>query len=163
MRNCHDVDAMLVGNVEDCEQDICNIILSLNEDSHLRLYINSVGGEVYSALSIAELMRLRDVRATAYVLGECHSAALIPFAACQTRFVSPSSSFLFHDMTVGADAVSAKHIQRWSTHMHWINRQFLDTLSDMFCIPREQIDKWAGHERYLKSKDLVGAGIAALF
>ena len=44
------------------------------------------------------LLRYRQLEATAIVLGECSSAALMVFAACRRRFVTPYSTLLFHRM-----------------------------------------------------------------
>ena len=44
----------------------------------------------------ASIIRLRGLRVTGIVAGECSSAAILPFAACERRFVTPHSTLLFH-------------------------------------------------------------------
>ena len=60
------------------------------------IWFDSCGGSVYTGLALASLIRLRGLRATAVVAGECSSAALLPFAACERRIVTPHSTLLFH-------------------------------------------------------------------
>ena len=62
------------------------------------IYFDSCGGSVYSGLSLATLIRTREFKTTAVVMGECSSAALMPFAACRRRFVTKVSTLLFHPM-----------------------------------------------------------------
>jgi ATP-dependent protease ClpP protease subunit len=58
-------------------------------------YIDSAGGSVFGALAVLTMLRYRRLKATAMVIGECSSVALLLFAACRKRLVPPHSTFLF--------------------------------------------------------------------
>ena len=81
---------------EETVGDLLRELLEVEPGGAATLYFDSSGGSVYSALAVAALIRHRRIDATAVVLSECSSAALIVFAACRRRQVTPLSVFLFH-------------------------------------------------------------------
>ena len=92
------VEIALVGDLTDNESELTDKLLSVPAGGICTLYIDSPGGSPYCAMSLAALVKLRRLSATAVVTGECSSAALWPFAACERRMVMPYSVFLFHPM-----------------------------------------------------------------
>ena len=86
----------VIGDVDDWEGDVVKGLLELPPRSECVFYIDSMGGSVYGALAVMTLLRHRQLEATAIVLGECSSATLLLFAACQRRFVTAYSILLFH-------------------------------------------------------------------
>src|SRR5438876_9817400 len=88
----------VVGEVDDWEADVIHALLELPRGGECVFYIDSAGGSVFGALAVLTLMRHRQLEGMAIVLGECSSAALLLFAACRRRFVTPYSTLLFHRM-----------------------------------------------------------------
>src|SRR5262245_62736004 len=88
----------VVGEVDDWEADVIHALLEVPKGGECVFYIDSAGGSVFGALAALTLMRYRELSGTAVVLGECSSAALLLFAACHKRIVTPYSTFLFHRM-----------------------------------------------------------------
>ena len=97
------LEFVLVGDVDDWERDVIREILDAKPRRDCVFYIDSMGGSVYGALAVTTLMRRRDLQCTGVVLGECSSASLLIFAACQKRLVTRYSTLLFHRMRWQSD------------------------------------------------------------
>src|SRR3954453_6656489 len=92
------VEIPMIGEVDDWENDVVKELLQLRPRRECVFHIDSLGGSVYGALAITTLIRRRDLQCTGIVLGECSSASLLIFAACQKRLVTRYSTLLFHGM-----------------------------------------------------------------
>jgi ATP-dependent protease ClpP protease subunit len=88
----------VIGDVDEWENEVVKELLELSPGSECVFYIDSAGGSVYGALAVLTLLRHRKLSATAVVIGECSSAALLLFAGCKRRIVTPYSTLLFHRM-----------------------------------------------------------------
>ena len=92
------LEIAVVGDLTDNESDLTERLLGIQQGGECTMYFDSPGCSHYAAMSLVALMRLRGIRATGIVTGECSSAALWPLAACQRRLVTPFSVLLFHPM-----------------------------------------------------------------
>src|SRR5579872_1667184 len=72
----------IAGDLTEKQNDLLDKLLELPLRSRGTIYFDSCGGSAYVGISLATLIRLRGLRVTGVVLGECSSAALVPFAAC---------------------------------------------------------------------------------
>src|SRR5262245_44224453 len=107
----------VIGDVDDWEADVVKALLELPPRSTCIFYIDSAGGSVFGALAVITLLRHRHIQATAVVIGECSSAALLLFAACRQRLVTPYSTLLFHRMRWQSEKrVGADEAFRWAQH-----------------------------------------------
>src|SRR5436190_10683905 len=86
----------LAGDLTDKQMDLIDRLIEVPARSRGTVYFDSCGGSAYVGLSLAALIRLRGLDVTGVVLGECSSAALLPFAACRRRYVTPISYLFFH-------------------------------------------------------------------
>ena len=90
-------EVAVVGELfEEGQAEIIRSLLDVPHGDEVTIYIDCAGGSVYAALAVAALIRIRKLKATAIVIGECSSSAILIFAACPKRFVTPRSAFLFH-------------------------------------------------------------------
>ena len=92
------VEIAIVGDLTDSEAELTDRLLGIEPGGECTIYFDSPGGSPYCAVSLMTLIKLRDLRATGIVTGECSSATLWPFAACKRRIVTPYSVMLFHPM-----------------------------------------------------------------
>jgi ATP-dependent protease ClpP protease subunit len=114
-------------------------------------------------MSLVTLLRLRGIRATAVVTGECSSAALWPFAACQRRLVTPFSVFLFHPMKWQSEEhIGIREAAEWSRHFAELEHEMDVLLCDLFGRAADQINEWSRTHRYVTGRELVAAGLAEL-
>lgn len=151
------------GDLTEHESELTDRILDIEPGGECTLYFDSPGGSPYCAMSLMTLIRLRGLRATGIVTGECSSAALWPFAACERRFVTAYSVLLFHPMKWQSEEnVALAEAAEWARHFGQLEKDMDSLLADLFGVSREAMDKWINPGRYISGPTLAGAGLAEL-
>jgi ATP-dependent Clp protease, protease subunit len=157
------VEIALVGDLTDNEADLSEKLLGVAQGGECTLYIDSPGGSPYCALSLTALIRLRQIRATGIVTGECSSAALWPFAACARRMVMPYSVMLFHPMKWQSEEhVGLREAAEWARHFAELEQDMDKLLVEMFGQARAQVSEWIASSRYVSGRELAATGLAEL-
>ncbi|MCG8448168.1 MAG: hypothetical protein MI725_01135 [Pirellulales bacterium] len=153
----------VTGDLTEHESELTDRLLDIEPGGECTLYFDSPGGSPYCAMSLMTLIRLRGLRATGIVTGECSSAALWPFAACQRRLVTPYSVLLFHPMKWQSEEnVGLDEAAEWARHFGQLEKDMDSLLADLFGVSREVMDKWINPGRYIAGPTLAGAGLAEL-
>ena len=148
---------------EEQETDIIKSLLEIPIGEEVTFYIDSGGGSVYSAISIASLMRYREIKGTAVVLGECSSSSIMIFAACQRRFVTARSVFLFHRVKWRSEKdVRSEEAAHWVQHFKWLESEADDYQATMLGKPKEIFAKWIEEGKFVLGKDMVELGLAEM-
>jgi ATP-dependent protease ClpP protease subunit len=159
----HAAEIAVVGDVDDWEADVIKALLELPPRSPCVFYIDSAGGSVYGSLAVMTLVRHREHEATGIVLGECSSAALLLFAACSKRYVTPYSTLLFHRMRWQSDKrVAAGEAVLWARHFDAMERDIDALQARLFGTAAEQVSAWTDAGQYVTGAQLVAAGLAEL-
>lgn len=157
------VEIAIVGDLTDNEGELTDRLLSVEPGGECTLYIDSPGGSPYCAMSLMTLMRLRRIRATGVITGECSSATLWPLAACQRRIVTPYSVLLFHPMRWQSEEnVGLAEAAEWARHFGQLEKDMDGLLAEMFGVSMELMDKWINPGRYVSGREVAEAGIAEL-
>ncbi|MFM1903078.1 MAG: hypothetical protein RLZZ440_978 [Planctomycetota bacterium] len=157
------LEIALVGDLTDNESDLTERLLGIQPGGECTIYFDSPGGSPYAAMSLVGLMRLRDIRATGVVTGECSSAALWPFAACQRRLVTPYSVLLFHPMKWQSEEhIGIREAAEWSRHFADLEREMDVLLGELFGSSHELLAEWIRTHRYVTGRELAAAGLAEL-
>jgi len=157
------LEVAIVGDLTDNESDLTDRLLGVEPGGECTIYFDSPGGSPYCGMSLVTLLRLRGIRATAVVTGECSSAALWPFAACQRRLVTPFSVFLFHPMKWQSEEhIGIREAAEWSRHFAELEHEMDVLLCDLFGRSADQINEWSRTHRYVTGRELVAAGLAEL-
>lgn len=157
------VEIALVGDLTDNESELTERLLSVEPGGECMLYFDSPGGSPYCAVSLMTLIRLRGLQATGIVTGECSSATLWPFAACQRRIVTPFSVLLFHPMRWQSEEnVGLAEAAEWARHFGQLERDMDALLADLFGVSAEEMNKWINPGRYVTGRELADAGLAEL-
>jgi ATP-dependent protease ClpP protease subunit len=153
----------VIGEVDDWEADVVRSLLDLPPRSRCVYYIDSTGGSVYGALAVLTLMRHREVDGTAIVLGECSSAALLLFAACRRRIVTPFSTLFFHRMRWQSDKrVASDEATLWAQHFVEMEKE-LDALQvRLFGTAEDKIRAWTAAGSFISGPEAVAAGLAEM-
>lgn len=153
----------LIGDVDDWESDTIKSLLELPDGSDCILYFDSAGGNPYGALAIVMLMRLRRIRATGIVLGECSSSALLVFAACQHRFTGPLCTFLFHRIRWQSDKrVLSDEARQWVKHFEQMETDLDKFQHELFGTAQQATHEWNLQGRYVTGREIVAAGLAEM-
>ena len=158
------VEIALVGEVDDWENDVLKELLPLRPQRECTFYIDSMGGSVYGALAITTLIRQRKLLCTGIVLGECSSAAILVFAACQKRLVTRYSTLLFHGMRWQSDKrVGSQEAFSWAKHFEEMEQEIDQLQVRLFGTAEAKVREWTAKGEYITGLQLVEAGLAELF
>jgi ATP-dependent Clp protease, protease subunit len=154
----------VVGEVDDWEADVVKGLLEVPAGGDCVFYIDSAGGSVFGALAVLTMLRYRKLKATALVIGECSSAALLLFAGCRKRLVTPYSTFLFHRMRWQSEKrVSSGEAFHWAKHFEEMERDIDDLQVRLFGTAEKQLREWTANGQYVTGTQLVAAGLAEMF
>jgi len=157
------LEIAIVGDLTDNESDLTERLLGVEPGGECTIYFDSPGGSPYCAMSLVTLLRLRDIRATAVVTGECSSAALWPFATCRRRVVTPYSVFLFHPMKWQSEEhIGIREAAEWSRHFADLEREMDVLLCELFGTAEPLITDWIRTHRYVTGREMAEAGLAEL-
>jgi ATP-dependent protease ClpP protease subunit len=153
----------IVGDLSDNENDLVEKLMEVEPGEQCILYFNSLGGSPYSGIALSTLIRLRGLRATGIVLGECSSAAIWPFGACSKRLVTKYSVLLFHPMKWQSEEnVALAEAAEWARHFSQLETDMDRLLSELFGIDQKLLASWNTPGRYVSGPELVDAGLAEL-
>jgi ATP-dependent Clp protease, protease subunit len=157
------VEIAVIGEVDDWESDIVEKLLETRPGGECVFYIDSTGGSVYGALAVVTLLRERRMKSRAMVLGECSSAALLLFAACQHRVVTSHSTLLFHKMRWQSDRrVDSSEAVNWAQHFATLEKEMDDLQIRLFGQGGDKVREWTEKGCFVSGPQIVAAGLAEL-
>lgn len=153
----------LSGELTDKQSDLISQFVDVPAGSSGTLWFDSCGGHVYAGLAICSLIRLRGLDVTGVVVGECSSAALMPFAACSARYVTPHATLLFHPMRWQSEEdVQLEQAAEWARHFGNLEKDVDGLLAKMLDVRPEQLASWSRPGRFLTGTEIAEAGIATI-
>lgn len=162
-RHRHGWEIAISGDLSEKQSDLVEELLKLEPGSWGTLYFDSPGGNVYAGISLASLIRLRRLKATAVVLGECSSAAILPFAACPERYVLPFSTLFFHPVRSSSEEdVQLEEAAEWARHFAIIEEEMDQLLANFFGRTYEDVRGWSRPGRFFTGREVANLGLARL-
>jgi ATP-dependent Clp protease protease subunit len=157
------VEIAVVGDLTDDISDLTESLLSVPRDSYCTIYFDCPGGNPYSALSLATLIRIRNIEATGIVTGECSSAAVWIFAACRRRYVTPYSMLLLHPMKwQSGEQIGIEEAVEWARHFNILEKQMDQLLADLLDVSLESLLPWLQPGRHVSGQEFADQGLAEL-
>ena len=158
-----DWEIAINGDITDKQQELVSSLIDVPRGSRGTIFFDSGGGSVYVGLTLACMIRLRGLKPVAIVAGECSSAALFPFAACQERYVTPHSSLLFHPIRwTSEEDVRLEEAAEWTRHFKILEEDSDKLLAKLFDYPEEKLAEWIRPGRFLSGQEIADAGLAKL-
>lgn len=158
-----DWEVMLCGDLTDKQLELTERLMDVPRRSRGTLFIDSCGGNIYVGLSLAALIRLRGLDPIAVVAGECSSAALLPFAACRRRLVTPQATLLFHPLRWQSEEdVMLEQAAEWARHFQHLEADVDELLARMLGVSGDLLRQWTRPGRFLTGREVAEAGIAEL-
>ncbi|MBA3312280.1 MAG: ATP-dependent Clp protease proteolytic subunit [Planctomycetaceae bacterium] len=153
----------MCGDLTDKQFDLLDRLVAVPRGSRGTIWFDSCGGSAYVGLSLASMIRLRGLDATAVVAGECSSAAIMPFAACKRRFVTRHATLLFHPVRWHSEEnVRMEEAAEWARHFQVMEKDLDDLLTKMLPIEKEALAVWTRPGKFVGGEELVAAGVAEL-
>src|SRR5262249_9845937 len=106
----------------------------------------------------------RRLNATAVVLGECSSATILVFAACQKRLVTAHSTLLFHKMMWQSDKrIGSGEAVHWARPFDVPEHDSDALQSRLFGRAEERVREWTYGGHFVTGPQIVTEGLAELF
>ena len=156
-------ELVLSGELEDKEGGLHEKLVEVPRGSRGLIYFDSCGGSAFIGLALASLIRLRGLKATAVVVGECSSAALMPLAACSERYVTSHSTLLFHPIRwQSEEQVKLEEAAEWARHFRVMEADHEQLLARLFECHTAVIHDWSHPGRFVSGTELVEAGLARM-
>jgi ATP-dependent protease ClpP protease subunit len=151
----------ICGELTDKHGDLVDKLIDVPRRSSGTIYFDSCGGNVYAGLSLATIIRMRGLRATAVVTGECSSSTLLPFAACEKRLVTPVSTFLFHPLRWHSEEdVRIEEATEWARHFKDLEADIDQLLSALLPLEMPVLQTWTRPGRFVRGSELIALGLA---
>lgn len=146
----------LSGTIEEPEKyaEWFNTIRNAGPNDLVRIYINSYGGDLWTAIQFMRVLKESNAQVTASVEGACMSAATIVFLMADTFEISPHSMFMFHNYSGGAVGKGGEMMDQIKHERKWSEQLLRETYSD-FLKPEEI-------ESVLNNKDIWMTGEAVV-
>jgi ATP-dependent protease ClpP protease subunit len=158
-----DWEIVLSGELIEKSTELAEKLASVPKRSRGIIWFDSGGGSVYVGLALASMIRLRGLDAAGIVAGECSSAALLPFAACPRRFVTPHSTLLFHPIRWQSDEhVRLEEAAEWARHFKFVEQDLDQLVSRMFDFKLDRLSEWTRPGRFVTGPEMVEAGLAKM-
>ncbi len=154
-------ELMICGDLSDKELELTERLVSVPARSRGTIFFDSCGGSAYVGLGLAALIRLRGLDPLAVVTGECSSAAILPFAACRRRCVTPHSTLLFHPIRWQSEEdVRLEEATEWARHFKLLEQDLDQLLAKLFDCDIERLHAWTRPGRFVTGDELAEAGLA---
>lgn len=120
------------GEIESSEEYIewFDLIRSASESDILKFYINSPGGDLFTAIQFLRVLSETEATIIVSVEGACMSAATLIFL-CGDKFeVSPHSMFMFHNYSSGVEGKGGEMYDQVMHEKEWSKKLLQDIYSD---------------------------------
>lgn len=153
----------IFGDLTDKQTELFQAVLDAPRNSRGLIFFDSGGGSIYCGLALATLLKLRGLRAVGIVAGECSSAAILPFAACDERYVTAHSTLLFHPIRWSSDEeVRLEEAAEWTRHFKLLETDMDDLLVRMLGIAPDKLQSWTRPGRFISGTEFVAEGLAKM-
>lgn len=138
----------LSGDVEGSEEYIewFDTIRSSSQNDVIKIYINSPGGDLFTAIQFLRVLTDTEASVIISVEGACMSAATLIFMCGHQYEISPHSMFMFHNYSSGVVGKGGEMYDRLQHERAWSEKLFQDVYAD-FLTEREI-------KQILENKDL---------
>lgn len=128
----------LTDHIESAENYVewFDIIRHAGENDAIKIYINSYGGDLFTAIQFMRVLSETSATKIVSVEGACMSAATVIFMCADSFEVTPHSVFMFHNYSGGAIGKGGEMIDQLLHERKWSERLLHDIYAD-FLTPEE--------------------------
>lgn len=141
-----------------------NIIKGLHILEHvntnpIKIYLNSVGGEVYHALAIYDAIRSCTSHVTIRGMGQVMSAGAIILQASESRLLSPNATVMLHDGQDGYEG-HPRDFERWAEWSKHMRSRIYEIFAERSGKEPSYWRRKMDHDMILTSDQAVAEGLA---
>lgn len=153
----------IYGDLTEKQAELVAKLVEVPRNSRGTIFFDSCGGSAYVGLGLASLIRLRGLEAVGVVAAECSSAAILPFAACRERYVTPHCTLLFHPVRWHSEEnVRMEEAAEWARHFQVMERDMDHLLTQLLDFPADRLEQWTRPGRFVSGTEMVEAGLAKM-
>ena len=147
----------ITGEIEDASKytDWFNQIRHAPPTDIVKLYINSEGGSLWTAIQFMRVLKECKAPVIASVEGACMSAATIIFLMSDSFEISPHSMFMFHNYSGGAIGKGGEMIDQIKHERGW-SEKLLNEIYQDFLTPGEIRSILDNKDIWMTSEEVVG-------
>ena len=144
------------GEIEspECYIDMYDIIRHSNPNDIVKIYLNSFGGDLFSAIQFLRVLSESEAEIVVSVEGAAMSAATLLLLAADSVEITPHSSIMLHDYSSGAYGKGGDLHRQISHERKWSETLFREVYED-FLSEAEITSMLDGKEIWLTSEDTI--------
>ena len=152
---------LLNKNINDLSRHmlITQITFDLPQPPHIKLHINSDGGEVFSALSLVDRIRTSNVPIHSYAEGLVASAATLISVSCQKRYIRKNTILLIHQVRSWFEG-TYEDFKDEKQNMDLIMKIVKDIYLTHTKFKEEELNELLKRDIYLNAEDAIRYGLA---
>lgn len=146
----------IAGEIEspECYIDIFDIARHAMHDDTLKFYINSFGGDLFTAIQFLRVLSETNALVVVSIEGACMSAATLLFLAADQVEITPHSSIMLHDYSSGTYGKGGDIHRQIIHERKWSEKLFRDVYE--YFLSEAEIDSMLnGKEIWLDSDEVL--------
>jgi len=124
------------------------------EDDEIRIYLNTYGGDMYTAIQFMRVLSETDALVTCSVEGACMSAGTLIFLNADVFEVTPHSSFMIHNYSGGTIGKGSEMHAQIMHEKKWSEKLFKEVYEDFLTV--KEIDEiLAGRDLWMEVDEVA--------
>ena len=131
-----------------------NIIRYARENDTVKLYLNSFGGDMFSAIQFMRVLAETEAEVIVSIEGAAMSAATLLFLVADSVEITPNSSIMIHNYSSGTMGKGNEMHSQITHEAKWANKLFHEVYED-FLTEQEIISVLDGRDIWLSSDDVM--------
>jgi len=124
------------------------------EDDDVKLYINSYGGDMTTAIQFMRVLSETAATVTCSIEGMCASAATLIFLNSHIFEVTPHSSFMIHNYSGGTYGKGGEQYAQVTHERKWSEKLFREVYED-FLSSKEIEEILAGRDLWMEVEEVA--------
>lgn len=128
----HVYEFYICGEIEDpeCYIDMYDIIRHSRYDDTVKIYVNSVGGNLFTAIQFLRVLSESEATVIVSIEGACMSAATLLFLAADSVELTPNSSVMIHNYSSGTIGKGNEMFNQVQHERKWSEKLFNEVYED---------------------------------
>lgn len=137
-QSCAENREILLGAIDEESSNLIDMMIhfwnrvdeevDINNRVPIKIYIDSAGGEVQSAMTIIDAITLSKTPVYTIAIGSAHSGALDILISGHKRFSYPNASIMFHEGSIRLNTADANKFANFATFYRRNLNRFRDML-----------------------------------
>lgn len=134
--------------------EIFDQIRHAREDDEVRIYLNTYGGDLYTAIQFMRVLSETQALVTCSVEGACMSAGTLIFLNADIFEVTPHSSFMIHNYSGGTMGKGSEMHAQIVHEKKWSEKLFKEVYED-FLTTKEIDEILAGRDLWMEVEEVA--------